>query len=139
MQIQIEDTVVIQKTKELCQTILEQPDMISVRSRIEAFLGDEAAKAQYQDLMNRGEALQHKQQTAQPLSAEEIASFERQREQFLNNPVARGFLEAQDQLHEVQHSVNKYLSKSLELWRVPTEEDMECCGGQGGHSCGCSH
>jgi cell fate (sporulation/competence/biofilm development) regulator YlbF (YheA/YmcA/DUF963 family) len=139
MHIEIEDSVVIQKTKELCQTILEQPDMISIRSRIDAFMGDEQSRAQYDDLLSKGEALQRKQESAMPLSAEEISGFESQREKLLGNPVARGFLDAQEQLHTMQHSINKLISKSFELGRVPTDEDMECCGGGGGHSCGCSH
>ena len=49
-------------------------------------------------------------------------------------------IEAQQNLHEVQETVNQYISKTLELGRVPSDEEMEgCCGGGGGHSCGCSH
>ena len=50
-----------------------------------------------------------------------------------------GFIEAQQNLHEVQETVNQYISKTLELGRVPSDEEMEGCCGGGGHSCGCSH
>src|SRR5512133_3174562 len=116
----MDDTIVMEKTKELCQTILEQPSMQSIRSRIDAFLGDEKTRGQYEDLVNKGQALQQKQQNSVPLSGEEIADFEQHRDAVLNNPVARGFLDAQEELHSVQQSVNKYVSKTLELGRLPS-------------------
>ena len=56
----------------------------------------------------------------------------------MNNPVARGFLDAQDELHHVQQSIQQYVTKTLELGRMPTEEEMNG-GGSCGHGCGCSH
>src|SRR5437899_6642857 len=111
MQTTLEETPVIQKTKELCQAILDQPSMQSIRRRIDAFMGDEKTRAQYDGLMNKGQALQQKQQASMPLSGEEIDSFERDREVLLSNPVARGFLDAQEELHQVQESVQKYVTK----------------------------
>jgi cell fate (sporulation/competence/biofilm development) regulator YlbF (YheA/YmcA/DUF963 family) len=136
---QTEETVVMQKTKELCQTILDQPNMRSIRQRIDAFMGDEPTRSLYDDLVSKGQALQQKQQMSVQLSNEEIAEFEQHREQLLSNPVARGFLDAQEELHEVKHSVHQYVNKTLELGRLPTDEDMTG-GGCGGHgSCGCGH
>jgi len=37
----------------------------------------------------------------------------------VNNPVARGFLDAQESLHKIQDSIQQYVSKTLELGRVP--------------------
>jgi cell fate (sporulation/competence/biofilm development) regulator YlbF (YheA/YmcA/DUF963 family) len=136
MQTTIEDTPILRKTKELCQTILDQPNMLTIRQRIDAFMDDEKARAQYEGLMNKGQALQQKQQQSQQLTGEEIADFEQHRDALLNNPVARGFLDAQEELHQVQQSVHHYVSKTLELGRMPTEDDLN---GSCGHSCGCSH
>jgi cell fate (sporulation/competence/biofilm development) regulator YlbF (YheA/YmcA/DUF963 family) len=133
MQATTEETPVTRKTKELCQTILEQPNMLSIRQRIDAFLGDEKTRAQYDGLVNKGQALQQKQQMAQELTGEEIADFEQHRDTVLNNPVARGFIDAQEELHEVKHAVHKYVSKTLELGRLPTEDEMICSEG----GCGC--
>jgi hypothetical protein len=52
--------------------------------------------------------------------------------------VAREFLDAQQELHEVQESIHKYVSKTLELGRLPSEDEL-CSGGCGDHGCGCSH
>ena len=133
----IEETSVIQKTKELCQAILDQPNMQSIRQRVDAFMADEKTRTQYDGLMSKGQALQQKQQMSMPLTGDEITEFETQREALLNNPVARGFLDAQEELHNVQESIHQYVTKTLELGRMPTEEDLN--GGGCGHGCGCHH
>lgn len=137
MQMTTEDTAVMRKTKELCQTILDQPNMQSVRQRIDAFMGDETSRAQYDNLMSKGQALQQKQQASQPLSGEEIADFEQDRDALLKNPIAWNFLDAQEEMHEVQHSIQRLVNKTLELGRLPTEEDLSESCGHG--SCGCGH
>jgi cell fate (sporulation/competence/biofilm development) regulator YlbF (YheA/YmcA/DUF963 family) len=137
MPITIEESPVIRKTKELCQTILEQPEIRSIRQRIDAFVGDEKTRAQYEGLVSKGQVLQQKQQQSLPLSGEEIADFEQERESLLSNPIARGFLDAQEELHQVQESIHKYVNKTLELGRLPSDEEMEASAcGHGGCSCG---
>ena len=128
---------ILQKTRELCETLVSQPEFQSIRTRIDAFMADDKARAQYEGVMTKGQALQQKQQNSMPLSGDEITEFEGQREALLNNPVARGFLDAQEELHQVQESVQHYVSKTLELGRLPTDEEMN--GGSCGHGCGCSH
>ncbi len=137
MQTTTQETQITVKTKELCQAILDQPHLRSARQRIETFMADKPARAQYEDVMSKGQALQKKQQSSAPLTAEEISAFEKARESLLENPVARGFLDAQEQLHGVHHSVNQYVSKTLELGRVPTDADFD--SGECEHGCGCGH
>ena len=134
---QTEQSAVNGKTQELCQTILDQPSMVSARQRIEAFLGDESARNQYQTLVNKGQDLQKKQQMSIALSDEEVAAFESSREELMGNPIAKGFLEAQELMRELHHSVTKFVSMTLETGRVPTPEDLEAatCG----HGCNCDH
>jgi cell fate (sporulation/competence/biofilm development) regulator YlbF (YheA/YmcA/DUF963 family) len=137
MTMTIEESPVMQKTRELCQTILDQPSMQSIRQRIDAFMGDEATRTNYDDLVQKGQVLQQKQQNASPLSGEEISDFEQHRDALMKNPVARGFLDAQEELHHLQQSVHQYVNKTLELGRLPTEDEMS--GGSCGHGCGCGH
>jgi cell fate (sporulation/competence/biofilm development) regulator YlbF (YheA/YmcA/DUF963 family) len=132
----MEDSV-MQKTRELCQTLLDQPAMQNLRQRIDAFMGDAQSRSQYEGLVQKGEALQQKQQTSTPLTGEEIAEFEQQRDALLQNPVARGFLDAQEELHHMQKSIHQFVNKTLELGRMPTEEDLN--GGSCGSGCGCGH
>ncbi len=137
MQTLTEETPVVQKAKELCQAILDQPNMQSIRQRIDSFMANNAAKAQYDDVMSRGQALQQKQENSIPLASEEIDAFEKQRDALMSNPVARGFFEAQEELHEVQETVTRMVNKTLELGRMPTDEELS--GGGCGHGCGCHH
>ena len=136
MQTITEETTVTLKTKELCQAILDEPSLRTARANIDRFMADDRAKNQYENLMNQGQALQQKQQSGQQLAADEIAAFEKERDSVLSNPVARDFLQAQEELHHIHESINKHVTKTLELGRVPTDEDMEA-GGSCGSGCGC--
>lgn len=133
-----QDSLITDKTRELCQAILDQPDMVSARERIQNFVADEKARTQYEKLMAKGQALQQKQQRSEQLTGEEISAFEKERNALMENPVARGFLEAQEGMHHVHQSINQFVSKTLELGRMPTEADFESEGGCG-DGCGCGH
>jgi len=85
--------------------------------------------------VEKGEALQQKQQMGMPLSNDEIDEFQKYRETLVNNPIAKAFLDAQQEMHKVQESVGQYVAKTLELGRMPTSDDLS--GGSCGHGCGC--
>lgn len=137
MQATAEETVFIRKTRELCQTLLDQPEFQSIRARIETFMANDGAKSQYQMVMEQGDSLQHKQQMGAPLDGGEIAEFEKNRDSLLANPVAREFIDAQQQMHKMQESVMQYVAKTFELGRVPTNDDFPA--GNCGPTCGCDH
>jgi cell fate (sporulation/competence/biofilm development) regulator YlbF (YheA/YmcA/DUF963 family) len=132
-----EQAMVLEKTRELCTTILSQPNMGSIRKNIDAFLADDLARADYETLMEKGQALHEKQHRSLPLTGEEISDFEQHRDKVMNNPVARGFMDAQESLQEIQGSIQQHVTKALELGRMPTPEDFE--HGCGSGSCGCKH
>ncbi len=108
-----------------------------MRQDVETFLANEAAKEQYRSLNEKGEYLQHKQTQGVSLSEAEVAEFEQQREHLLSNPIARGFLDAQQAMHKVQETVSQYVGKTFELGRVPDPADFD--SGHCGPSCGCGH
>jgi len=130
-------TKIEEKTKELCQTIIAQPEMAAIRKRIDTFFADTSARNDYETLTKKGQALHDKQHRGQPLDNTEISDFEKHRETLLKNPVARGFIDAQEELHAMQNSIQKFVSKTLELGRVPTEADLD--EGSCGEGCGCHH
>ena len=100
-----------------------------MRDNVETFLADDKAKELYRNLAEKGEHLQHKQQQGVHLAPEEIAAYEKDRDALTANSVAAGFIEAQQAMHQVQESVNQYISKTHELGRLPTDEEMEgSCG-----------
>ncbi len=131
------DTAVLEKTRELCQTILNQPEYQSIRRQVDAFMGDAQAQDQYQQLASRSEYLQHKQAQNVEIPPEEISEYESHREKFFNNPVARDFMGAQQAMHKMQETVAQYVAKTYELGRIPSPEDFD--SGDCGPSCGCSH
>jgi cell fate (sporulation/competence/biofilm development) regulator YlbF (YheA/YmcA/DUF963 family) len=137
---QTED-LVHQKTLELCEAIVQQSEFQSIRSRIDSFMGDAAAQRQYETVNEKGRALHQKQHSGTPLTDAEIAGFEKLRDALLANPVAKGFIEAQQEMQHMQEEVGQYVSKTFELGRVPNESELAdgCCGGEGGGGCGCHH
>ena len=129
-------TKVETKTNELCQAILEQIQAGGIRQRIDIFLSNATARGQYESLMSKGQALQEKQHHGQTLEPAEISAFEKDRAALLHNPVASGFLDAQEEMHDLQHSVQKVVAKTIELGRIPGADDL-AEGGACGHGCGC--
>ncbi len=129
-----DQSVVLRKTKELCEALLAEPEFHAIRLKLDQFMINDEVKGQYQELGERSEYLQHKQEQGVTLENTEIEDYELQRNRFLENPVARGFMDAQKSLQEVQETVNRYVSKTIELGRVPESADMESSCGSG---CGC--
>jgi cell fate (sporulation/competence/biofilm development) regulator YlbF (YheA/YmcA/DUF963 family) len=128
-------TTIEEKTQELCQTLIARPEMIAIRSRIDTFMANDSARSQYEALMSKGRALQEKQHHGQPLEPAEISEFEKNREALLKNPVATSFLDAQEELHKIQSSIQKQIAKTIELGRLPVAADLE--EGSCGSGCGC--
>jgi cell fate (sporulation/competence/biofilm development) regulator YlbF (YheA/YmcA/DUF963 family) len=134
--VQTEDAI-LQKTRELCETIVQQPEFQGIRRQVDSFMADAKAQQQYESLSEKGRHLHHKQQQGLQLAPAEIAAFDAEREALLRNPVAKGFVDAQEAMHHMQEEVNQFLSKTFELGRVPTSEDLE--SGSCGSGCGCHH
>ncbi len=130
-----EDSTVVQHTIDLCQAILDTPDFQSIRARVNAFMTHDQAQDQYRQLSQKRDLLQQKQEQGQALSNEEISDFEQDREAFLNNPVARGFLDAQEEMHDIKKMVTQYVTKTMELGRVPSADEVQ--PGTCGHGCNC--
>lgn len=142
-----QETPVITKTKELCNSLLELESYKRMKSQLDAFVEDQAAQKIYQELSDKQSELVRKQETSGDLSEDEIQAFEDQRERVLMHPIAGGFVEAQQGFEELRDTVVRYVSKTFELGRVPTEEEVTpkqggCCGGgcgggDGGDGGGC--
>jgi cell fate (sporulation/competence/biofilm development) regulator YlbF (YheA/YmcA/DUF963 family) len=128
-------TKVETKTRELCEAILEHLETGGIKRRIDTFLADPAARGAYESLMNQGQALQEKQHGGQTLAPAEVSAFEKDRDALLKNPVAAGFLDAQEEMHALQHLIQKNVGKTVELGRIPVAADLE--EGSCGHGCGC--
>lgn len=129
------DSGIIQRTLDLCGAIVEQPDFQELKAKLDAFLGNELLKFQFQQVNDLGGLLQMKQSQGLDVQPEEVAQFEALREDLLGNPVAQGFLDAQQQLQRLHQVVDQFLDKTFELGRKPAYEEAHdgSCGGCGCH------
>ena len=138
MSMLLEKTSILSKTKELCAAIAEDAEFQKLQADVERFLADDSAKLQYQSIHEKGEELHHKQHAGVELGAAEIKAFEAARDALFDNEVAADFMDAQRTLEGIQKNIGKYVSMTLELGRVPTDQEIEeansggCCGGGGG-------
>lgn len=128
---------ITEKTRELCQTILDHPAFKAAQERIQAFTANDQARAQYEAVVGKGQELRHKQHHGERVAEAEVKAFEADRDALLRNPVARDFIDAQSDLHELRQTIEKHVALTLELGRVPTWEDLEAqsCG----NGCTCHH
>ena len=84
--------------------------------------------------------------TMRAMTDEEIADFNQDREAVLANPVAKGFIDSQQSMKDLQKTPTTYLSLTFELGRCPTADEVDesqnasggCCGGGGGGGGCCS-
>ena len=139
MKMLADNSPVMDKTKELCLAIADDPEYRSLMEKVERFMEDDAAKLQFQSVQERSQELGQKQQSGLELSVGEVEDFENAREALMGNSVAREFMDAQQILQSVQTAIGKYVGMTLELGRVPAEEDLAdqggCCS-EGGCGCG---
>lgn len=126
---------ITQRTLELCQAVVEQPDFQALAQKLDAFLGDEMLKFRYQQVNELRNLLQMKQNHGLELTPEEITQFDTLRDEFVGNPVAKGFLEAQQQVAQLHEVVGRFLDKTFELGRRPEYDDVHdgSCSGCGTH------
>ena len=120
---------VIDKTKELCQAIIEEPAFKELWTKVESFISNESAKSQYEALLMKQNQLHQKQRQGMGLTREDIQDFELQRDKLYENPVAMDFIVTQQELERVQQTVNQYVNLTLELGRIPSEGDIVAASG----------
>lgn len=129
---------IIEKTEELCLTILNQPAFKELKKMVDDFLNNDEAINQYNALFEKQNMLKQKQQYGVSLTKAEIDDFEQDRYELYNNPITRDFMYAQKEFSGIEKIIGKYVMKTIELDRLPNEEELEDGGcGCGGGGCGC--
>lgn len=135
----MENSLVIQKTEELCEAILSQPEYAELQKKITDFIENDEATEQYHKVVYMQSYLQKKKKQGE-MTEEHVVAYEKERDILLNNPIASNFFDAQEEIDAVQRNILQYVSKTFELGRVPTAEELVAgCGcGCGDGGCGCS-
>ncbi len=129
------ESPIIQKTMELCNAVTSQPDFQELKSKVDAFMSDEGLKFQFQQVNQMNELLEMRQRGGFEIKEEEIAQFESLRQNVLGNPVAMGFIEAQQEMQKLHDAIGRFVNKTFELGRTPEYEDV--FDGSCGSNCGC--
>jgi cell fate (sporulation/competence/biofilm development) regulator YlbF (YheA/YmcA/DUF963 family) len=122
------------KAKELCQSLLEDPNLKEVFSSIDRFMEDDEAKGLFSEMQTKGESLQMKQQSGVELTAGEVEEYNKIREKMLENDTANAFVQAQESIQSVHQTLGNWVSLVFENGRMPTDEEF---AGHCGPGCGC--
>ena len=137
----LDTPTVATKTRDLCQFIVDQPEFAAARGHIEAFLEDAEAQSLYRAWQEKGHELHRMSHEGLQPNDTDKQEMERLRQAVLNNEVAAEFSEAEGQMNSLFGTVTKLLQSTLQLGRVPSEDELNaqsgCCGGGGGGGCGC--
>jgi len=138
MRPKIDMDVINAKMEDLCREVINQPAFAEFKQMIEDFLVNDQALEQYNRLVDRQRMLHQKQHQGLRLTQQEIDDFEEERFQLYENPITRDFMYAQQELSKIQKTLTKYVTKTIELGRLPEESDLDEGGcGCGGGGCGC--
>ena len=111
--------------KELCQALLDDPQLKGVFSAVDDFMANEEAKGLFTEMQSKGESLQMKQQAGLELTAGEVEEYNKARDAMLDNPAAKAFVDAQGKIQSVHETVGSWVSLVFELGRMPTEEEFD--------------
>ncbi|MBQ3218106.1 MAG: YlbF family regulator [Akkermansia sp.] len=128
----------VKLTTELATAFAQSQKVISAKARIGLFYQNPEATDLFRKVNEYGEKLRNKHMEGMPPSEEEISTFDSLRQDVVDNPVCKGFLEARQELDNMLSVVNQYLCIAIEKGSAPTDEEvaeamtqqMSCsCGG----------
>jgi cell fate (sporulation/competence/biofilm development) regulator YlbF (YheA/YmcA/DUF963 family) len=126
---------------DLCEAILAQDGVISARREVDTFFDNAEASQKYTSLAQLGSALHRKQHGGEVITDAEERQYQKLHTEAMADAAVLGFLQAKEGLENIQSMVNAYVSKTIELGRVPEADDFQssggCCGGSGGSGGGC--
>lgn len=113
------------KAKELCQSLLEDPNLKEVFESIDKFMEDDESKELFSEMQTKGESLQMKQQSGLELTAGEVEEYNKIRDKMLKNETANSFVKAQESIQSIHQTLGSWVSLVFENGRMPTEEEFE--------------
>ncbi|MCF6313270.1 MAG: YlbF family regulator [Verrucomicrobiales bacterium] len=137
MQTLTAEITIDEKIQDLCETILADEEYCKNVACIEALLDDPSSKEVYVKFAQKGEEMHQKQHSGAEVTDADLDEYETLRKAADENSKVKNFMSAQNELNSLHQKVSKYISKTIENGKVPTEKEMNakdgCCGG----GCGC--
>lgn len=131
------NSAILEKTRELCDLLLQSREYRESAAKIEAFFADESAQRAYRDFAELGERL-HQRQQAGLLNDADVAGYDAELQALKSDPVTGEFMAAEEMLNGIVRQISRHVGKTLELGRLPEPSDLEesgCCNSGG---CGCA-
>ncbi|MBI5772365.1 MAG: YlbF family regulator [Verrucomicrobia bacterium] len=121
---------VLKQARELCRVLAAHAGFAETRRKFDEFMANAELRMRYHIAGERGRLLEMKQAGGLELTDQELAEYHAERDTLMQEPLVRGFQEAQAEMSRVQELLNRYLTLTYELGRAPTDEEVL------GHSCG---
>ena len=124
-------------TRELANAFAQSQKVVSARARIGLFYQNAEATDLFRKVNEYGEELRNKHMAGMPPSEEEIAKFDKLRQDVVDNTFCKGFLEAREELDTLLSTVNQYLCLAIEKGSAPTDEEVAASMTQEMSACSC--
>ena len=124
-------------TRALAEAFAQSQKVISARARVGLFYQNPEATDLFRKVNEYGEELRNKHMAGMPPSEEEIAKFDKLRQDVVDNALCKGFLEARQELDTLLSTVNSYLCLAIDKGCAPTDEEVAELMTQQVSSCSC--
>lgn len=111
-------------TRALADAFAQSQKVVSARARVGLFYQNPEATDLFRKVNEYGEELREKHLAGMPPSEEEISKFDKMRQDVVDNPLCRGFLEARQELDNLLSTVNQYLCLAIDKGSAPTDEEV---------------
>ncbi len=127
----------VKLTTELAAAFAQSQKVISAKARIGLFYQNAEATDLFRKVNEYGEELRNKHMAGMPPSEEEIAKFDKLRQDVVANPICAGFLEGRQLLDDLLGTVNQYLCLAIDQGKAPTDEEVAEAMNQQMSACSC--
>lgn len=111
-------------TTALAGAFAQSQKVVAAKARIGLFYQNAEATDLFRRVNEYGEELRNKHMAGMPPSEEEIAKFDKLRQDVVDNPLCKGFLEARQELDTLLSTVNQYLCLAIDKGCAPTDEEV---------------
>ncbi len=131
------DPVILSRVHDLCTMIADHPTFESHREAVKSFMESDHARGLFDRALMLQTDLRDRRSEGLVISEEEEQEFQKAQEDLFNDETANAFLAAQDDMKETEGIIHLYITRTLQLGRVPEEDELlpddEGCGcGAGG-------
>ena len=127
----------IRLVTELAEAFAQSQKVVAAKARIGLFYQNAEATELFRKVSEYGEELRNKHMAGMPPAEEEISRFDALRQNVVDNPLCKGFLEARQTLDDMLGTVNQYLCLAIDKGSAPTDEEVAASLTQQMSACSC--